>query len=125
MIALQHTGTGKGFRTMNRRGFLKGMLATGVAPYVVTAAGVLMPVRKLWEPGIAFVQSGTGATSLTLQAVIGQRIMVSNQGGRIVTIGGDLGLLGNKSLTLSDGEMAMFVYDGSDWREAYTSIHSS
>ena len=30
---------------MDRRGFLKSILATGVAPYVVTTAGVLMPVR--------------------------------------------------------------------------------
>jgi hypothetical protein len=35
---------------MNRRGFLKGILAAGVAPYVVTAAGVLMPVRTLARP---------------------------------------------------------------------------
>lgn len=32
---------------MNRRGFLKAILAAGVAPYVVTTAGVLMPVRKI------------------------------------------------------------------------------
>lgn len=30
---------------MNRRGFLKAILATGVAPYVSTMAGVLMPPR--------------------------------------------------------------------------------
>jgi hypothetical protein len=35
---------------VNRRGFLKGILATGVAPYVVTTAGVLMPVSDLWKP---------------------------------------------------------------------------
>lgn len=35
---------------MNRRGFLKSILAAGVAPYVVTTAGVLMPVRDLWRP---------------------------------------------------------------------------
>lgn len=32
---------------MNRRGFMKAILAAGVAPYVVTSAGVLMPVRKI------------------------------------------------------------------------------
>lgn len=32
---------------MNRRGFLKAILAAGVAPYVVTTAGVLMPVEKI------------------------------------------------------------------------------
>ncbi len=32
---------------MERRGFLKSVLALGVAPWVVTKAGVLMPVRKI------------------------------------------------------------------------------
>ena len=32
---------------MDRRGFLKAILAAGVAPYVITTAGVLMPVKKL------------------------------------------------------------------------------
>lgn len=35
---------------MNRRGFLKSILAAGVAPYVVTTAGVLMPVRAITAP---------------------------------------------------------------------------
>ena len=35
---------------MNRRGFLSSILAAGVAPYVQTTAGVLMPVKKLWTP---------------------------------------------------------------------------
>lgn len=35
---------------MNRRGFMKAILAAGAAPYVQTAAGVLMPVRKLVVP---------------------------------------------------------------------------
>lgn len=32
---------------MNRRGFMRSILAAGIAPYVVTAAGVLMPVRRI------------------------------------------------------------------------------
>ena len=58
---------------MNRRGFLKSMLATGAASYVVTSAGVLMPVRKLLSATpeeVAFVQSGTGATARTLQEAL-------------------------------------------------------
>ena len=35
---------------MNRRGFLKGILASGVAPYVVTTAGLLMPCRAIARP---------------------------------------------------------------------------
>jgi hypothetical protein len=58
---------------MNRRGFLKSMLAAGVAPYVVTSAGVLMPVRKILTataPEIAFTPSGTGATAMTAQEAL-------------------------------------------------------
>jgi hypothetical protein len=40
-------------KVMDRRGFLKGILAAGVAPYVSTAAGVLMPIR-----GKTFLQDG-------------------------------------------------------------------
>ena len=32
---------------MNRRGFLKSILAAGVAPYVSTMAGVLMPGKQI------------------------------------------------------------------------------
>lgn len=32
---------------MNRRGFLQAILAAGVAPYVVTTAGALVPVRQI------------------------------------------------------------------------------
>lgn len=34
---------------MNRRGFIGGILAAGVAPFVVRAE-MLMPVRKIWLP---------------------------------------------------------------------------
>lgn len=40
---------------MNRRRFLKSILAAGVAPYVVTTAGVLMPVHALAVPSRHFV----------------------------------------------------------------------
>jgi len=35
---------------MKRRSFLAGILAAGVAPHVVTKAGVLMPVLNIWTP---------------------------------------------------------------------------
>ena len=35
---------------MNRRGFLASILASATAPYVCTAAGVLMPVKKILAP---------------------------------------------------------------------------
>ena len=38
---------------MNRRSFIQSILAAGVAPYVVTTAGVLMPVRQIVSVEIA------------------------------------------------------------------------
>lgn len=38
---------------MNRRGFLAGILAAGVSPWVMpggVASGVLMPARQIWKP---------------------------------------------------------------------------
>lgn len=35
---------------MNRRGFMQAILAAGVAPYVSTVSGVLMPVKKILAP---------------------------------------------------------------------------
>jgi hypothetical protein len=40
---------------MKRRGFLKGILATGCAPFVITSAGVLMQVRDIWKPTFAWL----------------------------------------------------------------------
>lgn len=57
---------------MNRRGFLKGILAAGVAPAFV-GSSVLMPVRALLTAtpaDVAFVQSGPGATEVTWQSAL-------------------------------------------------------
>lgn len=47
---------------MKRRSFLAGMLASGVAPIVITKPGVLMPVRQIAElkppEGMVKTQSG-------------------------------------------------------------------
>lgn len=56
----------------NRRGFLKAMLALGVAPAVV-GSGILMPVRKVLAATpaeVAFVESGTGFTQAAYAAVL-------------------------------------------------------
>lgn len=37
---------------MNRRGFLQAILASATAPYVITTAGVLMPVKKIFVPSL-------------------------------------------------------------------------
>lgn len=46
---------------MDRRGFLQGILAAGVAPAVV-GSGILMPIRQLWRPKFSVQQM-----SLTLE----------------------------------------------------------
>lgn len=51
---------------MNRRGFLKGILSAGVAPYVVTSAGVLMPVRSIALPEAGHVMVGQEILSIRL-----------------------------------------------------------
>ena len=40
---------------MNRRSFMQAILSAGVAPYVSTMAGVLMPVKSLWGTGVATI----------------------------------------------------------------------
>lgn len=42
---------------MNRRSFLASILASATAPYVSTAAGVLMPVKKLVAPDYSWWRS--------------------------------------------------------------------
>ena len=111
---------------MNRRGFLKSILAAGVAPAFV-GSSVLMPVRSLWTPDPVFLQSVAGATSLTWQdAVAGQYVWIVNNGNAWA-------LSGNKmeSLTSLPGdvrplqfnESAQLIYDGSAWREVWRTEH--
>jgi len=70
---------------MNRRSFLKAIAAAPVAPYVITTAGVLMPVKKVLSAApemVAFVRSGTGAYSdpRTMQAALRDIINVRDFG---------------------------------------------
>lgn len=57
---------------MNRRSFMKGILAACAAPYVVTSAGVLMPVRALAVPA---------TTTLVAAALwsVGDRITIGEE----------------------------------------------
>ncbi len=51
---------------MNRRSFITGMagiLAAGTAPWVVTKAGVLMPVREIYRPPVFEWLDGPGYVS--------------------------------------------------------------
>lgn len=76
---------------MNRRGFLKSMLAAGAASYVVTSAGVLMPVRKLWTP-LQLWGDGIHDDTAALQAWInGEPVIDMRTGASLgrVLIGGE------------------------------------
>ncbi len=60
---------------MNRRGFLRGVLAAGVAPYVVTAAGVLMPVKRLALPDpfagyVAITEELLTVSAISIEAMV-------------------------------------------------------
>jgi hypothetical protein len=59
---------------MNRRGFLKSILAAGIAPYVVTTAGVLMPIRQIVTAPLLFVYTASRSDPLA------QRPMVMENG---------------------------------------------
>ena len=52
---------------MDRRGFMKSILATGVAPYVITTSGLLMPVKKILTPEFGITDFGS-LTSLVNQS---------------------------------------------------------
>lgn len=49
---------------MDRRGFLKGILAAGVAPYVITTPGLLMPVRGILVPSFHKTQGSVRWVSI-------------------------------------------------------------
>lgn len=68
---------------MNRRGFLRGILAAGVAPYVQTAAGVLMPVTKvltLHDLNYEALAYGRLGSALTLEEIISQTLRTYSEG---------------------------------------------
>ena len=72
---------------MNRRSFMGSILAAGVAPWVVTSAGVLMPVRSVRErfaisPSWVWVP-GLGTFDTIAQA---QSRMSENPGFTIVVV---------------------------------------
>lgn len=98
---------------MNRRGFLKGILAAGIAPYVVTSSGVLMPVRSLARsfPGGLLTLYGDGVTDDTaaMQAYMDGKKVVFRDGsaftgsmrGGIYLVSSSIKLASN--ISLSDG----------------------
>lgn len=60
---------------VNRRNFMQAILAAGVAPYVVTTAGVLMPVRQIMAGPLpldlaaeAFLKLAVAASAVAVEA---------------------------------------------------------
>ena len=64
---------------MNRRGFLRGILAAGVAPYVSTAAGMLMPVKKLVAPVTVTTVTGMKLMNAYFGTIEGFRFIQSER----------------------------------------------
>lgn len=107
---------------MNRRGFLKGMLALSAAPAIVKA-GSLMPLGRIWthSAGGIITLYGDGVTddTLALQALInGQRVMYGEEilqaSGREVyvprghyAISDTLHVDGGQSLTMHNSILSM------------------
>lgn len=93
---------------MNRRSFLKGILAAGVAPYVVTSAGVLMPVR-VFASSRPLVLYGDGMHDDTaaLQAVLDGKEVVNLSGLKVLRGEGRLLMLPGTYLVSSGLVMNM------------------
>jgi hypothetical protein len=68
---------------MNRRGFLAGILAAGVAPAAI-GSGILMPVRG----ASSVIVGGRIGIQLPLGMPVGFSLMVQNQSGGLVTVDG-------------------------------------
>ena len=95
---------------MNRRGFLKAMLASAAAPYVVTNSGVLMPLGRFWTFGGSRILTlcGDGVTddSAALQAWLDGGTVLRADGtamGRVLT-GGSYRI--GTTIYLRDGQPA-------------------
>jgi len=55
---------------MNRRSFMQSILAAGVAPYVCTTAGVLMPGRGIFVPRAYIVYTENGIDWIALDSML-------------------------------------------------------
>lgn len=70
---------------MNRRSFLQTILASATAPYVVTTAGVLMPLGKVWSQAAwrdihTLVGDGVADDTAALQAFFaGKEVLYQGQ----------------------------------------------
>lgn len=83
---------------MNRRSFMQSILAAGVAPWIVTSAGVLMPVRKQIEDVIPqwmidvvikeqqFKRNTVDHFVQLPQPVVGREYFIRNDGDSILTV---------------------------------------
>lgn len=65
---------------MNRRGFIQAILAAGVAPYVVTTSGILMPIRKLVVPTVEAFMSSAAAGEIRTIVNYGESTMMFHEG---------------------------------------------
>lgn len=100
---------------MNRRSFLKSILAAGVAPAVI-GSGILMPVKKLWTPDANTIQM----LDQRYYTFFKNRIwMVQNTGAAMITLSGiqiEKGWAPTpRPIALAPGESAAFQEDVEVW----------
>lgn len=59
---------------MNRRGFLQAVLASSIAPYVITTAGVLMPTRqRIIAPALDLSEANLEKMLIELHSLVDDR----------------------------------------------------
>ena len=95
---------------MNRRGFLQAILALGVAPYVVTTAGVLMPVRQVITiPSLRTLNPKTDTVAGQLEGLLASDSpLITSARTRAAQSANRRGLL-NSSMAVQAGEQAADV----------------
>lgn len=109
---------------MNRRSFLSAILAAGVAPYVVTTAGVLMPVRQRNLYTLAELIGAIGPPG----AAAGAKTLIISDGAETRAIGTYVsGAIRLTTTCLSEAlrefagvalprrGITLFVHDGTGW----------
>ena len=94
---------------MDRRGFMQSILAAGIAPWVVTSAGVLMPVRKVIAAPQIILPDVDGVAGDTMS-------IVQYAGGAVAWRGAEMLAV---APTMFNGDAGLFVHTGVQWIKVY------
>ena len=90
---------------MDRRGFMQSILAAGVAPWACTAAGVLMPIKKIiTAPLTLILPDGVAGDTMSIVQYSDRRMVFA--GASAVKLA---------SPDLFAGENGLWVHTGENW----------